>query len=269
MDLAMTFLLKVIMLVSALFLMLPVIVTILTSFDSRNYIGQFPPTSLSGQWYVRFWKNDYLWSGLVTSLQLAIATTVLATVMGALAALAINRMPPRRRDLVSTAFMSPLLLPGVVLGFGLLMFLSTFVWLPPFPQLLAGHLIISLPFTIRMTLTGLAGISETLREAALNLGANERQTFFTITLPLAKNGIAAGAIFAFALSMDELTISIFLSNFKTYTLPVALLTMMRSQFDLTLAAAAVVLMGLIIIVLFALDRVIGLERVIGQGTYRA
>ncbi|MCK1293190.1 ABC transporter permease [Bradyrhizobium sp. 30] len=253
---------------TAVFLLLPVIVTILMAFDARDYIGPFPPTELSAMWFGRLLDSEYLWAGLKTSLLLAIATTAVATVIGAMAALAISRMSRRWRDLVATLFLSPLVLPGVIIGFGLLMFLSTFSPLPVFPTLLAGHLIVTTPYTIRMTLVGLSGISETLCEAALALGANERQAFFTITLPLAKNSIAAGAIFAFAFSMDDLTISLFLSDFKTYTLPVALINQIRSQFDLTIAAAAVALMGLSIVLLILIDRVLGIERAIGHGIYR-
>ncbi|WP_442869394.1 ABC transporter permease [Bradyrhizobium sp. CCBAU 11430] len=72
-----------------------------------------------------------------------------------------------------------------------------------------------------MTLVGLSGISEALREAALSLAANECQVFFTVTLPLAMNSIAAGAVFAFATSMDDVAIGLFLSDLNTYTLPVA------------------------------------------------
>lgn len=249
------------------FLVLPVIVTAFLAFDARDYIGTFPPPALSTQWFGKLWDDSYLWSGFNNSLLLAITVTAVATSIGASAGLGINRMSPRWRDLATTAFLSPLVLPGVVIGFGLLMFLSVFNVLPVFPKLVVGHLIVTIPYTIRMTLVGLAGISATLIEAALSLGANGRQTFFTITLPLAKNGIAAGAIFAFAFSMDDVTISLFLSDYNTYTLPVALISLIRSNFELTIAAAAVCLMGLTVILLIVLDRVIGIERAIG-GIYR-
>ncbi|MCK1744451.1 ABC transporter permease subunit [Bradyrhizobium sp. 139] len=254
--------------VTALFLLFPVVVTVLMAFDARDYIGPFPPTELSTRWFGKLLEDAYIWAGFRTSLLLAIATTAAAAAMGALAALAISWMSPRWRDFVTTMFLSPLVLPGVIIGFGLLMFFAAFNQVPVFLKLFAGHLIITLPFTIRMTLVGLAGISQTLREAALSLGANERQVFFTVTLPLAKNGIAAGAIFAFAASMDDLTISLFMSDFQTYTLPLALTTLIKSSFDLTIAAAAVALMGLTIVLLIVLDSVLGLERAMGHGTNR-
>lgn len=260
---------KILIAITAVFLLFPVIVTAFIAFDARDYLGPFPPTELSTKWFSKLVNDDYLWSGFITSLLLAVAATAVATVIGALAALSISRMTPQWRDIVTTVFLSPLVLPGVIIGFALLMFFSVFDVLPPFARLLAGHLIITIPYTIRMTLIGLTAISETLREAALSLGANERQAFFTITLPLARNGIAAGAIFAFAFSMDDVAISLFLSDFNTYTFPVALIGLMRAKFDLTIAAAAVALMGLTVILLFVLDRVLGLERAIGQGIYRA
>jgi putative spermidine/putrescine transport system permease protein len=258
----------VVIAITAVFLLFPVIVTAFIAFDARDYLGPFPPTALSTKWFGRLLDNAYLWSGFETSLVLAAVATLVAAAIGALAALGISRMSPKWRDLTTTAFLSPLILPGVILGFALLMFFSLVTPLPVFPKLLAGHLIITIPYTVRMTLIGFTGIKETLREAALSLGANERQAFFTVTLPLARNGIAAGAIFAFAFSMDDLAVSLFLSDFNTYTFPVALVGLMRSKFDLTIAAAAVVLMGLTVILLFVLDRVLGLERAIGQGIYR-
>ncbi|MER9159313.1 ABC transporter permease subunit [Mesorhizobium sp. M0778] len=254
--------------VTVVFLLLPVLVTALIAFDSRDYIGTFPPPAMSLRWFINLWNHSYIWGGFKTSLLLATSATIVASVTGALAALAINRMSPRWRDLVTTIFLSPLVLPGVIIGFALLMFFSLLAPLPAFVKLLASHLIITMPYTVRMTLIGLTGIGASLREAALSLGATESQAFFTITLPLAKNGIAAGAIFAFAFSMDDVAISLFLSDFNTYTLPVALISLMKSKFDLTIAAAAVGLMAVTVILLIVLDRVIGLERAIGQGIYR-
>ncbi|WP_342709963.1 ABC transporter permease subunit [Bradyrhizobium sp. B124] len=255
--------------VTAVFLVVPVITTVTMAFDARDYLGPFPPPALSTQWFKQFFNNGYLWSGFGTSLILATTTTIIATVIGTAAALSISRMSSHLRDLLTTAFLSPLVLPGVIIGFALLMLFSLLDVLSPFTKLIAGHLIITVPYSLRMALIGLSGVSPALREAALSLGANERQALFTVIVPLAKNSIAAGAIFAFAFSMDDLTVSLFLSDFKTYTLPVALVSLMRSDFDLTLAAAAVFLMGLTVVLLVVLDRVVGLERVIGHGIYKA
>jgi len=172
------------------------------------------------------------------------------------------------RSLIVSLFMAPLVIPGVVIGFALLLFLSKIGIYDGFWRLMAGHILVAMPYTFRTTLVGLASIPRSYAEAAMSLGANERQVFWTVTLPLAKTGITAGAIFAFAFSLDDASLSMFLSDPKSYTLPVAMLSMMRADFNLTIAAAAVVLLALTVIIIILLDLTVGLERVLGQGLYR-
>lgn len=253
---------------TTIILAFPVLVSALMAFDSREFLGAFPPTGLSIQWFESFYTNVYLQRALRTSVALAATTTILSVAIGSLAALALHTLMPGLRDLLATVFLSPLMLPGVIIGFALLLLFSVFDVVPPFLRILVGHLIITIPYTIRMTLVGLAGVKQTWVEAALSLGSNKWQTFFAITLPLSKNGIAAGAIFAFAFSMDDVAISLFLSDADTFTLPVALIGYMRARFDLTVAAAAFTLMCVTLLLLFALDRVLGLEKLIGEGVHK-
>ena len=257
-----------IMVFAATFLFLPIIVSITMSFDSRDYLGQFPPPSFSMQWYVKFFSDDFYLAGLRTSLLLAVLSTVISTAAGVSAALVIDRFRFRGRDEVTTFFMSPLIVPSVVVGFSLLLFLATVGVFDGFTRLLAGHVIITIPYTIRTTLAGMIGIKPSLVEAALSLGANEQEAFWDVVFPLARTGIVAGAVFAFAFSMDDVAVSLFLTDPDSYTLPVALISAMRANFDLAIAAAAVLLMGLTVALIIVLEKLIGLDRIIGQGIYR-
>lgn len=101
------------------------------------------------------------------------------------------------------------------------------------------------------------------------LGATERQAFWTITLPLMRTGVVTGAIFAFAISIDDVSISLFLSDPSATTLPVTLVSNMRAAFDLTIAAAAVVLIAVTALLIVVLDRVVGFDTVVGQGLFRS
>jgi putative spermidine/putrescine transport system permease protein len=89
-----------------------------------------------------------------------------------------------------------------------------------------------------------------------------------VTLPLARTGIVSGAIFAFAVSMDDVSVSIMLTDSRTYTLPIALVSSMRANFDLSIAAASVMLTGLTFMLIVVLDRLVGVNRAIGQGMFR-
>ena len=141
------------------------------------------------------------------------------------------------------------MVPPVVIGFALLLFLSQMGLFNGFARLLCGHIIITVPYTIRATLAGISGIDRSLTEAALILGANERRAFWDITLPLARTGIVSGAIFAFAVSMDDVAVSIMLTDAQTYTLPIALISSMRANFDLTIAAASLMLMVMTLVLI--------------------
>jgi putative spermidine/putrescine transport system permease protein len=166
-------------------------------------------------------------------------------------------------------FLSPLVVPPVVIGFSLLLTLSRAGIIDGFARLLCGHVIITVPYTIRATLASLVGRDPRLTEAALVLGATERQAFWNVTVPLIRTGIVTGAIFAFAVSLDDVAVSTFLTDPTTYTLPVALVSAMRASFDLTIAAAAVMLMAVTALLIFVLDRAVGFNRLIGQGMFRS
>ena len=141
----------------------------------------------------------------------------------------------------------------MVLGFALLVFLATIGLFDGFVRLVCGHVILITPYAIRATLASLAGLDPHLPEAAMSLGATERQAFWRVTFPLSRTGIIAGAIFGLAVSLDDVAVSMFLTDPETYTLPVALISNMRASFDLTIAAASLLIVGANIALMLALS----------------
>jgi len=253
---------------SVLLLIVPLAMTLSMSFDARDYLGAFPPTDFSLRWYEKFFSDPYLLKGLKTSLQLATLTALVSTALGLAAAVALDRLPGRHAELAISLFLSPLIVPGVVIGFALLLFYARAGVSDTFLRLLGGHVLITFPYAIRTVLAALGGIRPSLGEAAQSLGASPIRTFWTVTFPLAKTGIAAGAIFAFVFSLDDVAVSIFLSDPDRYTLPVALVSMLHANFDLTVAAVAVLIMAASVVLMLALDWIAGLDRVIGAGYYK-
>jgi len=251
-----------------LFLVIPLLVTTVMAFDPRPYLGPLPPPGVSIRWFVQFFSDDTFLRGLATSIELAVGAVSASLLVGVVTAAALDRIPLGARQALMALFLSPLVVPPVVIGFALLLFLSAQGLTNGFWRLLCGHIIITVPYTIRATLAGLSGIDRSLTEAALVLGATERHAFWDVTLPLARTGIVSGAIFAFAVSMDDVSVSIMLTDSRTYTLPVALVSSMRANFDLSLAAASVMLTGLTIVLTLVLDRFVGVNRIVGQGVFR-
>ncbi|QIO49903.1 ABC transporter permease [Rhizobium leguminosarum bv. trifolii] len=251
------------------FLAIPLVITCVMAFDARTYLGPMPPPALSLHWFERLVSQADILTSLRTSLILAVFTTVLSITIGTAAAVGLARGNFPGKAALTSAFLSPLIVPPVVIGFGLLLFLSKAGITNGMARLLLGHVIVTLPYCIRTSLASLLGSDQRLTEAAMVLGATERQAFWTITLPLMRTGVVTGAIFAFAISMDDVSISLFLSDPSATTLPVTLVSNMRAAFDLTIAAAAVVLIAVTALLIVVLDRVVGFDTVVGQGLFRS
>lgn len=258
----------VLVVLTLLFAAVPLLIGMVLSVDGRDFLGPFPPQDLSLRWYAEFFDNRSYLEGLVNSLTIAALSSAAALLIGVPAAVFIDRSHFAGRDLVEAFLLSPLIIPTVVTGFGVLMLTARLGIVDGLWRLLIGHTIIVTPYVIRATLAGLSGIPRSLEEAAMALGASEARAFVSITLPLARTGIAAGAIFAFVMSFDEVAASIFLSDAFTYTLPVALIAEMRANLNLTVAAASVMFMALTVALILVLDRVVGIDRMVGQGMYR-
>jgi putative spermidine/putrescine transport system permease protein len=223
------------------FLVAPMFIVIPMSFsDSREL--RFPPTSLSLRWYERF-VSDPLWSNAaVTSLQVAIATVILSTVLGTLAALALARGRYPSRTLVNGLILSPLVVPVVIVAIGMYFVFVDWRIAGTLPGLVAAHSVLAIPFVIVNVTVSLRTMDRNLELAAANLGADAWRTFRRVTLPLIRPGILAGAAFAFITSWDEVVVSIFLSSPTVRTLPVVMWGQVRTAVDPTIAAVATIVM---------------------------
>lgn len=249
------------------FSVVPVIVAVVLSFDARSFIGPFPPKDLSLRWYESLFADSYYHDGLVTSLLLATISTLIATAIGALAAIALSRATFRGQAALQAALLSPLVIPNVVLGFGMLVFAGRLGIVDGMTRLIMGHVLITFPYVMRTTAASLVGIKASYYEAALSLGARPWKALLQVTLPLARTGIIAGAVLGFVNSFDNVGISLFLTDAFTVTLPVAILAQMRANLDLTIAALSVVFIVATVLLILLLDRLAGLDTVVGRGVY--
>lgn len=251
------------------FLIVPLVVSLVMSFDARSFLGRFPPPDFSLQWYERFLGDATYTRSLGNSLMLAVTAATFSVLFGLAAGIGIDRTRFPGRDVLLALFLSPLIVPGVVIGFSLLLLLAWFGIIDGFTRLVLGHLVITFPYVVRATLASLVGIGRSLDEAAMSLGADEWWVIWTVTLPLCRTGAVVGALFAFAISIDDVAVGIFLADPDSYTLPLTLVTMMRANFDLTIAAASAFLVALAVLLILVVELFIGVDRVIGHGMFRS
>jgi spermidine/putrescine transport system permease protein len=203
-------------------------VVVLLSFNSAQF-GSFPIEGFSLRWFEELANNAAIVRALKTSLVLAILSSTISTTMGILASLALVRYDFPGKSWINTLLVAPVLIPETVLGVGLLLFM---LWLShprSFPILLLGHILISLPYVVLVVQARLIGVKRVYEEAAMSLGASRMQTFFTITFPLLLPAVIAGALFAFTISFDNITATVFWRPPGTETVPTQIYGMLRNS----------------------------------------
>lgn len=208
-----------------LVLMAPLLVLIAVSFTTAGYVA-FPPQGFTLHWYWEaLHKEEYIRS-FVISILVAALTAGAATLVGTLVALAVVRYRFPGREAINAFFMSPLILPTIVIGIALLQFYNRIGIGSTVTSLVMGHVIITTPYVIRLVAASLTGIDRAVERAAQNLGAPPLRVFRRVTLPLIRPGLLAGAVFAFITSFDNVTVSVFLTSPKLVTLPIRIYSQM-------------------------------------------
>lgn len=242
-----------------LFLLAPVIMVVVMSFNGQSYLG-FPPESFSLKWYGQLTQNDSFVTGFKVSVVVAFFASLTATAIGVPVALALTRHRFRARGAVSGFFLSPLLVPTVVLGLALLLALTPFGLTGSYPGLVIAHLAITTPYVVRTTMIAMSSADVSCEEAARTLGANGWRVFRRVTLPLAAPGIFAGAAIAFLMSFDEAVIALFVVGPSATTLPVEIFRYVEYRTDPQIAALSVVLIAISLLFIVVIERMVGLKR---------
>lgn len=245
--------------IAFVYLLLPLVVVVGVSITETAYL-KFPPQGFTLKWYVQFFEDPTYVEAFWMSVKLAVAATTAAILLGVPAALILARKTFFGSKHISAFFLSPLILPTIVIGVAILQFAAQFGFARTFWALLVGHVILVLPYVVRTTLASLAGMDVAIEEAAQDLGATPTGTFFRVTLPQIKAGIIAGALFAFIMSWINVEVSIFHSTTALSTLPVKLFNYVEFSVDPFLAAASSITIFLAIAVVLVLDIVIGIEK---------
>lgn len=219
-------LLRVYTILVYLFMFTPIAVVILLAFNSSQF-GAFPMEGFSFRWFVALWENDAIVRAFQVSLLLGALTAVISTTLGVLASLALIRYDFPGKQSLTTLLIAPILVPEVVLAVALLLFLRWLELHKSFTMLLLGHVIFTLPFVLLVVQARLVGIKREYEEAAQSLGANPFQTFFQITLPLLLPAVVAGFLFAFTISFDDITGTLFWKPGGIETVPTQIFAMLR------------------------------------------
>ncbi|PZW51120.1 putative spermidine/putrescine transport system permease protein [Humitalea rosea] len=245
-----------------LFLLGPVLLVFPISFSADSFIA-WPPSGWSMKWYAAMLEQPTLGVALRNSLILGSIVTVLALAIALPAAVALSRGTFPGRDAIMAGLTAPLLLPTIVLGLALLIIFVGQGLIGSWPGLILAHLLITVPYALRVLVTTLGTLPASVEEAASSLGAPALQVFFRITLPLMTPGLIAAAAIVFLVSFDEVVITLFIVGPHLTTLPVALFRYVESRTDPLVAAVSVMMVLFTLTLVVVLERAVGLRRAIG------
>lgn len=219
-----------------LFLVSPLLIVIITSFSNTAYLV-FPPEGLTLDWYKQVLSDSRYLQPFINSIVIALVATAISLVIGTMVSLAVVRYNFKLKELMNSLFISPLIIPTLLLGIGLLMLFSQIGVTDAYVRLIAAHSVITVPYVVRSVVANLGKINPSIEEASRILGASPFKTIFLVTLPLIKPALIAGGFFAFIISFDELVVGLFLTSASVTTLPILIYS--DIQFNLNPSISAI------------------------------
>ena len=251
--------LRIVLFAVLAFVLSPLVFVVINSFNGSAF-NSFPPQGFSLQWYRFVLGYAPFREGMVNSLIIASASTLVAVAAGMLAALALTRGKVRGRGALNAFFLSPLVMPRVAVGIAVFILLIRLRLFGTTGSLVLVHAMLSLPFALVLLTASLVNVNRTLDEASMDLGAGPLRTFWSVTLPQIRAGLVVAAVFAFITSFDETEASIFLVRPSNTTLPIQMFLYLEQYQNPTLAALSTLLIAAtIILVVVALRFVRGAE----------
>ena len=259
------------------FLIAPILVVIPLSFNAEPYFTftqrmlSFDPDGYSLRWYERLleqgmnapdaiagwwadvWNNAVWVRAAKNSFIIGIAATLLATVLGTIAALGLSRPEMPFRRTIMAILISPMIVPIIISATGLFFFYSWTGLASTYAGVIMAHAVLGIPFVIITVTATLVGFDQSLTRAAASLGANPRTTFFRVTMPLILPGVISGALFAFVTSFDEVVVVLFVADFEQQTIPRQMWNGIREQISPAILAVATILVAISIALLTTVE----------------
>ena len=243
------------------FMLAPLLVVCVVAFTPENTLT-IPTTSFSLRWFREVFRHPDFVSSFWNSLWLALGSATLATMLAVPAGIAITRYDFPGRDFLNGLFLSPLIIPHLVLGVAMLRMFALVGGTGSFGWLVLAHTVIVTPYTLRLVVAALVGFDRSAEHAALSLGASQATVFRRITLPMILPGVTGGWLLAFINSFDEVTMSIFVTAPSTVTLPVRMYMYATESIDPLMAAVSALMIAVTAGAMLLLDRIYGLDRVL-------
>lgn len=248
-----------------LFMVAPIAIVCVVAFTPEGFLS-IPTTKWSLRWFEAIGRYPEFIEAFKASLVLGALSSTIAVGLSVPAALAIARHRFRGREALTAIFMSPLMIPHIVMGIAFLRFFTQVGMGGTFTGLVLAHVIIVFPFALRLVISSAVGMDRQLENAAVSLGASGFTTFRRVTLPLVMPGVASGWMLAFIQSFDEVTMTVFIAAPGATTLPVRMFLYIQDNIDPLVTSVSAAVIGVTVVFLVTMDRIYGLDKLLsGHG----
>ena len=244
------------------FLMIPLAIITVTAFGGGSAIT-FPIDSVSLKWFANVFTTKSFRSSFLASVEIALLAALIALLVGVPAAYALARSGMKGKQLLRSVFLSPTIVPGIVVGFILYQFLILTFRIPVFASLLAGHFMVTLPYVIRVVGSAMEQFDVSVEEAAWSLGCPKGKAFFKVVLPNVTSGISSAFMLAFINSFNNIPVSMFLTGPGVSTFPATLMNYIEYSYDPTVSAVSVLLMAATVVIMVIVDKTLGVASLAG------
>jgi putative spermidine/putrescine transport system permease protein len=233
---------------TAIFLLLPILFIAALSFGSSQWLI-FPPPSWTLRWYDELFADPSWLDAAWTSFKIAVVVALLSVLVGTLAAFGLVRGRFRGREALKAFFLTPMILPVVVLAVALYAFYLRVGLDGTVTGFVLAHLVVALPFSILSIGTALEGFDKSIEDAAVLCGATPLEAVLRVTLPAIASGLVSAAIFSFLASWDEVVLAIFMASPSLQTLPVKIWGTLRQDLTPVVAAVSTLLIALTLVLM--------------------
>ena len=242
-----------------IFLIGPILIIVPLSFNAEPYFTfteqmlAFDPAGYSLRWYADFFQSDEWIRAIQNSFIIAVFSTLLATVLGTIAALGLSSRYMPYGPVIMGLMISPMVVPLIISAAAMFFFYSDLGLSQTFFGVILAHTALGIPFVVITVTATLSGFDRSLIRAAHSLGATPTTTFFRVVLPLVLPGVISGALFAFITSFDEVVVVLFLAGPEQRTIPIQMWSGIREQISPTILAVATMLVAISILLLTVLE----------------
>lgn len=227
-------------------LILPSILVAIISFNSGDVL-RFPPPGYSMRWFLNYFNNASWIEATILSVRLAVATSIVSTLLGVAAAFALSRGRGLLRSVSLGVILSPLIVPPIVLGVALYQPFAQLGLIGTETAVVIGHVIGALPYVFIIVSAGLQNVDPSYGRAAQSMGSGAFRTFWKITFPIIRPSVLVGALFAFIHSFDDLVIAMMVGGIRIETLPLKMWSDIRNSIDPTIAAVSTILILVVLV----------------------